>query len=274
MRIAAPPGYPRSMDADADFRALVARLPRGPGRVRVTPGEIAHIVLDSPTRRNALDPAMMVELADAAAAVAGASVVVLRGEGSAFCAGGDLGAVREHLAEPGIGELLGAFMANAVGTLEASGAVIVAAVTGAALGGGAELLAACDVVFAAPEARIGWVQARLGVSPGFGGGARLVRRVGPHRALRLLAEASLLDAAAARDAGLVDTIVADPVGAAEAWAAQAVALPREALLGAVRVVRSAGGAVGPTTELAVFTGLWGGPAHIAALAKARGGRRE
>jgi ethylmalonyl-CoA/methylmalonyl-CoA decarboxylase len=261
------------MSSAAAFRALVSPLPRGPGRVRVEPGVVARITIDAPTRKNALDPAMMVDFADAAAAVAGARVVILRGEGEAFCAGGDLGAVRENLAVPGLGALLGAFMAGAVGTLEASGAVLVAAVTGPAMGGGAELLAACDVVFASPAARVGWVQARLGVSPGFGGGARLVRRVGRARALRLLAEADLLDASAARAAGLVDEVVADPVAAAEAWAARAVEVPAEALRGAVRVVRAAGEPEGEATELAVFAELWGGPAHVAALERARGARR-
>ncbi len=260
------------MPAGATFRDFVSTLPRGVGRVRVELGAVTRIVLDAPTRKNALDPHMMVEFADAARAAAGASIVLIRGAGDAFCSGGDLAAVREHLARPGVGAELGTFMAGAVASLRASGAVVVAAATGPALGGGAELLAACDLVFANARAQVGWVQARLGVSPGFGGGGHLVARVGPRRALRLLAEATPMSALAAREAGLIDEIVDDPVASAEAWAAGAAALPAEALRGAVRLVR-APAASAAQVELDVFTELWGGPAHLAALQSARGARR-
>lgn len=261
------------MAAEGTFRDFVSRLPRGAGRVRVSAGPVTRIVIDAPSRKNALDPHMMVELADAARAAAGASIVLIRGEGAAFCSGGDLAAVRDHLARPGAGAQLGAFMADAIATLRSSGAFIVGAATGPALGGGAEILAACDLVFATPGATVGWVQARLGVSPGFGGGASLVARVGRRRALRLLVEATPMDALAAKEAGLIDEITDDAVAGAEAWIARAVELPPAALRGAVRVVR-APAATAAQEELAVFTELWGGPAHVAALATARGARRS
>lgn len=260
------------MAAEASFREFAASLPRGAGRVRVSVGSTTRIVIDAPARKNALDPHMMVELADAARLAAGSSIILLSGAGDAFCSGGDLAAVREHLVRPGAGAQLGAFMAEAVATLRGSGAFVVGAATGPALGGGAELLAACDLVFASPNATVGWVQARLGVSPGFGGGANLVARVGPRRALRLLVEAAPLSAAAAKEAGLIDEIVEHPVESAEAWIARAAELPAEALRGAVRVIRAAATPV-TSVELAVFTELWAGPAHLAALAAARGARR-
>lgn len=247
---------------------MVSTLPRGVGRVSVAVGPVTRIVIDAPAKKNALDPHMMVEFADAARLAHGASVILVRGAGDAFCSGGDLAAVRDYLARPGVGAQLGAFMADAVGLLRASGAFIVAAATGPALGGGAELLAACDLVFASPSVRVGWVQARLGVSPGFGGGANLVARVGARRALRLLVEAAPLSATGAKEVGLIDEIVDDPVASAEAWIARAAELPAEALRGAVRLVRATD-APASREELRVFTDLWGGPAHVAALAAAR-----
>lgn len=243
------------------FIDYVATLPRGPGEVRVEVGPITRIVIDAPARRNAMTPHMMVDFAEATRAAAGASVVLIRGAGDAFCSGGDLESVASFLVQPGIGANLRCLMTGAVRRLEDSGAVIVAAVTGPALGGGAELLAACDLVFASPHARVGWVHARLGVSPGFGGGQRLLRRVGQRRALRLLTEARLLSAAEALDAGLVDEIVDDPSQAAEAWAQAALDRPAAALRGVVRMCR----AQGDDAEGAVFAELWGGTAHLDAL---------
>lgn len=257
------------MNAAERFVAFARTLPRGAGRVHVRAGPIAEIVFDAPAKHNALDAGMMLDFGAAAMRLTDARVVILRGEGDSFCAGGDLDAVQVHLGAPDLGAGLGAFMSGAVDDLRTLDAVLLAVVRGPALGGGAELLAACDYVIAAPDARIGWVQARLGVSPGFGGARHLVRRLGEARALRVLVEARMLTAEEARGAGLVDAIEADPDAAATAWAAAAAALPATALRGALRVVRSAGAADAANRETEVFAGLWGGPAHRAALGARR-----
>jgi enoyl-CoA hydratase/carnithine racemase len=235
--------------------------------VRVEPGAVAHIRLDHPATRNALDPAMMVALADAVDTVRDARVVLLSGEAGTFCSGGNLGAVRVHLAAPGAGAIFGAFMQRAVDSLAALPGIVIAAVEGAALGGGAELVVAADVVVASPSARIGFVHARLGVSPGFGGGGRLVARVGPRAALRTLAFARTLCAADALAIGLVDEIDPDPVGRARALADELIALPEAAVRGAKRVVQAAAApsATARAEELAVFAALWGGDDHLRAL---------
>ncbi len=256
-------------DGADTFAAFARSLPRGPGRVHVRPGPVAEVVFHSSGKHNALDAGMMLDFGAAAGLLADARVIILRGEGESFCAGGDLGAVEDYLGAPSIGSGLGGFMSRAVADLRKLDAIVLAAVRGPALGGGAELLAACDYVIAAPDARIGWVQARLGVSPGFGGGGHLVRRVGSARAIRLLIEARTLTAEEAREAGLVDTIEADPVATARAWAAAAVALPESALRAAVRVVRAAGGPDAAQREAEAFASLWGGPDHRDALAARR-----
>lgn len=249
------------------FRAWVAGLPPADGVVSVSYGPIAEIVLDHPPTRNALSPAMMVELADAVEGVADAAVVILRGAGGSFCSGGNLQAVREHLVRPGGGADLVAFMQATTERLATLGPVVIGVAEGHALGGGAELLTACDFVVAAPDARIGFVQARLGVSPGFGGGVRLVARVGRAAALRLLTGGPV-KADEALVLGLVDLVREDALTAARAWAAELAALPPEALTRARRLVDAASRlprAEALAVERQLFAELWGGPAHLAAL---------
>ncbi len=256
------------MNHGARFRERVAALPAAGGRIHAQPGVVAEIVIDSPDRRNALSPQMMVALRDAASAVAGARVLLLRGEGGAFCAGGDLGAIRAHLADSGLGAELQAFMNDTLSAIEAAAPVRVAAVMGPALGGGAELLTAMSFVVASPGATVGWVQARMGLSPGFGGAARLVRQVGERCAMRLLLEARALGAEEAARAGLVDHVADDPVSYARDWCEAAAAWPPAVLHAAVEAVRG-----GPGAEATQFHGLWGGEAHQAALARSMVGRR-
>lgn len=252
-----------------DFRAWAARLPPGEGRVRREgSADLVEIVLDHPRTRNALHPRMMVELADAIGAARDARVVILRGEGGTFCSGGNLDSVRRHLVAPNMAEALVAFMQAACDALESSDAIVLGVLEGAALGGGAELLAACDLVTAAPDARIGWVQARLGVSPGFGGGLRLLDRVGPRLALRLMTEARAVAAPDALAMGLVDVVATDPVEAARARAADLLALDAGALRAPKRILRAARAlprAEARAEERALFAALWGAPAHLRAL---------
>ncbi len=253
-----------------DFRTLATSLPPAPGRVVVTPGEIATIRFDDAGTRNALDPAMMVALADAPDLVRDARVVILSGAHRTFCSGGNLAAVRTHLALPGAGRVFGAFMQAALDHLAELDAIVIAVVEGAALGGGAEIVATADVVVAAPDARIGFVHARLGVSPGFGGGGRLVARVGPRAALQVLAFARVLDAGDALAVGLVDEVDPHPHARADALARELLALPASAVRGAKRVVRAASPLpLGRVEELEVFSTLWGGPDHQRALAPRR-----
>lgn len=85
--------------------------------------------------------------------------------------------------------------------------VSVAMIEGKALGGGAEVITACDFRVAVPDAQIGFVHARLGVTPGFGGGTRLLRLLGRTAALDLMLSARLIDAAQAKNLGLVQHIL-------------------------------------------------------------------
>ena len=235
-------------------------LPRGRGYVNLAyHGPWATVTLASPETRNAMSPGMMADLEAAVTALErwDGVAVILTGAGErAFCSGGDLNAVEESLTAPGAGEGMSAFMGATLDRLASLPTVVIAAVEGAALGGGAELLTAVDLVVAGRGATIGFVQAALGVSPGWGGGHRLVTRVGARRALALLAFARRLSASEALAAGLVDRVVEDGRALAEA----------EGLAGDLAALPPVGD---PTVERAVFSALWGGEAHLKALARSR-----
>jgi enoyl-CoA hydratase/carnithine racemase len=259
-----------STEPIADFRAWALALPPAAGAVEMVPTEVegvVEIVIDNPAAHNALTPAMMVQFADAVAAARGARAILLRGVGDSFCSGGHLAQVRAHLGVPTASRALGSFMTAAVDALCDGDAAVLVAAHGAALGGGAELVAAADVSIAHPAARIGFVHARFGVTPGFGGAGRLVRRVGAARARRLLLEAGVVDAEEALALGLVDAIAEDPLGEAREAAARIAALPAEAIAGARAITRGGDLAAAGARELELetFGKLWGGPAHRAAL---------
>ena len=84
---------------------------------------------------------------------------------------------------------------------------VIAYVEGLAVGGGAEIAATSHIVCATPGAAFQFVQANLGLSPGWGGGAALAARVGRGRALDLLLTARRIGAAEARSLGLVDRVL-------------------------------------------------------------------
>lgn len=249
-------------------------LPRGRGGLQLVQVEgHVELVLDNPAARNALSPGMMADLCDLVERLEAAppAALLLHGGGEGpFCAGGDLKAVREHLLQPGAALGMARTMSAALDRLAALPTFLIAAVEGAALGGGAELLTACDLVIAAHGAKVGFVQARLGVSPGWGGGHRLVGRIGPRRALQALLDPAPPSAERAQELGLVDQLC--PSGhaleQARRWARHLGALPEEAVRAAIRIARRGD----PDEEIRLFGELWGGPAHLKALESLHHGR--
>lgn len=182
----------------------------------------AVLTLDHVAARNALTGKMMAELADAvdllqdeAAAPRSSSressslvALVVRGAGHFFCAGADLSVAAAHLSTPAAGREMSRLMTDTAARLRRLPLVTVAALRGMAVGGGAELLVATDFRLAAGDARIRFVHAKMGVTPGWGGATRLVPLVGRQRALQLLGTARSVDATQALAWGLVDEIVA------------------------------------------------------------------
>jgi methylglutaconyl-CoA hydratase len=184
-------------------------------RGAVTVLELAH-----PETGNALSVGMVAELTAAvtAAQEGDARALVLAGSGRHFCTGADL---RELSAGAGASLEERVVEADRLATLYAAllrcPILTLAAVQGAAYGGGAGLAAACDLVVASPEARFQFSEVRLGFVPALVA-TFLPRRV-PHATLaRLVLDPHPLDAQAALAVGLVDRVTDDPHASTEAWA--------------------------------------------------------
>jgi enoyl-CoA hydratase len=136
--------------------------------------------------------------------------VIVTGAGpKAFVAGADIG---ELAAVDGAeGARLSARGQAVFRDLERLPIPVIAAVNGFALGGGCELAMACHLRLAAPAAKFGQPEVKLGLIPGYGGTVRLPRLVGRGRALELLLTARVIDAEEALRIGLVERIVAADV---------------------------------------------------------------
>ena len=182
-------------------------------------GAILHVVLDAPPV-NAIGRAMRQGLLDAVheAGAAGVERVIVSGAGRAFAAGADAREFDAPPAPPHLPDVLDA--------IERSPVPWIAAIDGVALGGGAEIAMACRMRIAAPGARIGLPEVTLGVIPGAGGTQRLPRLIGLSAACEMIAFGKPVDAARARELGLVDAVEPDPVAAARAVPSDVVAAAR------------------------------------------------
>ena len=172
-------------------------------------GSRLEVRLNRPARRNALSSRMREEWLDALAVAAldhTVAEVHLRGEGPAFCSGGDLDEFGTF-ADPATAHLvrLGRSVAAA---LDALGDRVVAHLHGACIGSGIELPAFAATVLAAPGTVIALPEVGLGLVPGAGGTVSLPRRIGRHRAALLALTQRTIDAHTALRWGLVDGLEA------------------------------------------------------------------
>jgi enoyl-CoA hydratase len=171
-----------------------------------TKGRVGLIRLNRPNALNALNSAMMVEIAaavDAFEADAGIGCLVVTGSEKAFAAGAD---IKEMASK----SYMDAFMGNFAATwdrLAHARKPVIAAVAGFALGGGCELAMQCDIIIAADTAKFGQPEIKLGIIPGIGGTQRLTRAIGKAKAMDLILTGRMMDAAEAERSGLVARIV-------------------------------------------------------------------
>jgi len=167
---------------------------------------IAVISLCNPERKNALTGYMMVKLAEVVDELEqwqnGKALVLLGSEGT-FCSGADLSIIKA-INTPEEGNLMCAFMQRTLTRLGRLPLVSVAAIEGKALGGGAELALACDFRLMSQDAEIRFVQVKMGLTPGWGGGARLVRLLGKQKALQLLGKGEKVHLSYGCQLGLID----------------------------------------------------------------------
>lgn len=134
-------------------------------------------------------------------------VVVLTGNGRAFCAGADLKAGHAAL-QPGEKDSLDVIVAF-FDTLRNFPKPVIAAVNGLTLAGGMEIVLSCDIVLAAESAKLGDAHSNFGVFPGGGGAALLPRKVPDNVARYLLFTGDTLSAADLKTCGLVNEVLPD-----------------------------------------------------------------
>lgn len=176
-----------------------------PVRLDIAEG-VATVTLDRAEAMNAVTTATATALRQAVQVASGAEnvrVIVLRGAGGNFCAGGDFAEVQRLRAE-GSQALRGLFEAfrGACAAIATAPQPVVAVVEGVAMAGGFELMQVCDVVLVREDARISDNHANFGMVPGGGGSQRLARLVGRQRALGLLLSGDRLTGAEAVEWGL------------------------------------------------------------------------
>jgi enoyl-CoA hydratase/carnithine racemase len=207
-------------------------------RLEVDAGtRVATLVLDRPPL-NALSLAVWRELEEVVGGLAARDDVralVVWGGTRAFAAGADVKEFPDWDRASAL-EHAGLFH-RALDGLAALPMVTIAAISGYALGGGCELALACDLRFAADNAKLGQPEVLLGILPGAGGTQRLARLVGLARAKELVLSGRMIDMVEAQRIGLVDVVVPvdDVLATARAAAARyaagpaAIALAKRAL---------------------------------------------
>ncbi len=180
--------------------------------------DIAFVIIDNPpvnatsleVRAGLLDAVNMLGRDDSV------SAIILIGAGKTFIAGADIREFGKPLRDPQVPEVIAA--------IEQCGKPVIAAIAGAALGGGFEIALGCDGRIATPDAMVGLPEVTLGIIPGAGGTQRLPRLTGLAKAIELIASGRRLKAAEAQRLGLIDEVVAG--GLRDAAARHARALGR------------------------------------------------
>src|SRR5208283_4394214 len=207
---------------------------------------IATVVLDRPPV-NAMSDAWVAgfhALLDGLDARDDWSVLHIRSALKVLAAGADLKEMRERFTAPdGLERQLAAVRGyqTLFARIEALPRITLAAISGAALGGGFELALACDLRIAAREVKMGLPELRLGLLPGAGGTQRMTWLAGRPTALRLILGVEQVDGAGAERLGLVQWSVpaAELAGAAEAVARRYAVVPAHAVQAAKACISAA-----------------------------------
>ncbi len=168
-------------------------------------GEVCWIRLNKPERMNAYDAEMARELIDAVKSASASGVIALTGSGRAFCAGGYLA----NLSDPDPEALRSMFYGSleVYESLRQSPRPVIAAVNGAAAGGGNELVVACDIAIASEKATFGQTGVKVGSAPVLGGTNFLAMSVGEKRAKEIAFMCRRYKAQEALEMGLINAVV-------------------------------------------------------------------
>jgi enoyl-CoA hydratase/carnithine racemase len=200
-------------------------------------GSILRVQLNRPTKRNAMTSAMYLTLArifNEAANDDNARVVLWHGAGDSFCAGNDIEDFLKN--PPGAGESPQARLMEALVNFDKP---VVAAVQGAAIGGGTTMLTHCDFIYAGESAHFQMPFINLAVVPEFGSSCSVPARIGHLRAAELILLGAPFDARRAAELGLVTQVLSDKdvLARATETAGKLAAKPAAALQASKRLMK-------------------------------------
>lgn len=237
-------------------------------------GRLLRVTLNRPQKHNPLSRAVLARLRkvfDAAREDPELACAVLAGAGDRyFAAGGDVRDLAEVRGEADTRTMVEESRA-ALDAVRSFPLPVVAVLNGDALGGGAELALACDLRVMREGSHIGYVQGRLAITTGWGGGTDLAMVVGPARALRMMARCELVPAATALAWGLADEVA--PADGVEATLQdflapvlkQSVTVLREFKAQALAARRGLAFEERRAIEMEAFVRTWTHPDHWAAV---------
>lgn len=169
---------------------------------------VGLITLNRPKALNALNEALSEEILAAVTAFEAddsVGAMVICGSEKAFAAGADI----KEMQEKSFVDMYGGDYFGAWDKVARARKPIIAAVRGFALGGGCELAMLCDFIICGEGAKFGQPEIKLGILPGIGGSQRLTKLVGKSLAMDLVLTGRMIEAAEAKQAGLVARVVAD-----------------------------------------------------------------
>ena len=214
------------------------------------------LTLNRPTARNALNTALLADLAGTLTRLASddaCRAVVVTGADGNFAAGADIGEIQHKTAAEAAVDP----RKDHWSTIRAFPKPLIAAVDGFALGGGFELALMADLIVLGPTARLGLPETTLGLIPGAGGGQRLLSLIGRIRASRMILTGEMIAADTAHAWGIASHLSEGPaLGIAEMLAGQIAARAPLALVAAKRaIVEGAERPLALATERAAFEGL-------------------
>lgn len=244
-------------------------------RLTQTPNGVVTLTFNRPAAYNAFNWAAMHQFSASVAQLSQdptLRVLILTGaEPSAFCSGADIAEFSAY-ASPEDGAAMSQLMGDTLLQLERLPVPVIGAINGYALGGGSEIALACDLRIVDEAVRFGMVQMRMGVTPGWGAGQRLLRVVGYAKALEILLRAEQLHAADLLALGLTNQVVetGQALPHALAFAEQIAQSPPE-VVRSIKTLLQAGITQPYDKALQIereqFPPLWAGDAHLQAVEK-------
>lgn len=235
---------------------------------------VAVLTFNRLQARNALDLESMHLFAETIARLKGESalrVLILTGAGeTAFCSGGDLVELSNYPSESDASAMI-TLMGDALLALERLPVPVIAAINGYALGGGSEIALACDMRIVDEDVSLGLVQIRLGLTPGWGAGQRLLRAVGYARAMDLLLRGHVMHAPEVEVLGLANRIVERGSALPQALrVARHIAESPPDVVRGIKALLQAGVnqpyETALQTERDIFPSLWAAEPHLQAVA--------